>query len=243
PRTGTYRFFVGAGPNPDPNLAILDGCGGTELACTPATLLDRTLTAGETVIVLLDSDATAPTASYQLDISEIVLSEANCIDGIDDDSDFLVDCDDPDCTGIVACTELCRDGVDNDGDTLADCDDVQCTADPTCCQPLPTTGLGVYTADTLGEPNRYEPTCGGAAGAPDVTFGFTAPANGIYQFDTQQSSIDTVVSVLDTCGGQTLACSAQAPATVALAGGQTVVVVVDGAVGSPNSGPVTLTIQ
>ncbi len=61
-----------------------------------------------------------------------------CDDGIDNDGDTLVDCDDPDCGGHPNCTvpEICDDGIDNDGDTLVDCNDPDCTGDPSCeCLP------------------------------------------------------------------------------------------------------------
>jgi|GEM_PF-1972505 len=59
-----------------------------------------------------------------------------CDDGIDNDNDGQIDCDDPDCFFDPACNggaEVCDDGIDNDGDGLADCDDVQdCQAFPGC---------------------------------------------------------------------------------------------------------------
>ncbi|MFT6820571.1 MAG: hypothetical protein ACJATT_004399, partial [Myxococcota bacterium] len=51
--------------------------------------------------------------------------------------DTLVDCDDPDCFGVLgACdTELnCTDGEDNDADSLMDCEDADCSADPICVE-------------------------------------------------------------------------------------------------------------
>ncbi|MGR3310440.1 MAG: SBBP repeat-containing protein, partial [Candidatus Brocadiales bacterium] len=49
-----------------------------------------------------------------------------CNDGIDNDGDGLVDLDDPDCDGFVPSPEVCDDGVDNDGDGLTDLDDPDC---------------------------------------------------------------------------------------------------------------------
>jgi hypothetical protein len=58
-------------------------------------------------------------------------SETSCSDGIDDDCDGKVDCDDPDCRkpGQCGCnpTELkCGDGVDDDCDGNQDCADQDC---------------------------------------------------------------------------------------------------------------------
>ncbi|MEM7244638.1 MAG: hypothetical protein AAF533_04810 [Acidobacteriota bacterium] len=52
-------------------------------------------------------------------------TETLCDDGVDDDMDGAVDCDDPDCA--LSCPEAdCFDGVDNDGDGRADCEDLDC---------------------------------------------------------------------------------------------------------------------
>ncbi len=69
-----------------------------------------------------------------------------CSDGVDNDNDGLIDCDDPDCLtmgtlekpgpGRVVCatTEdtdiLCSDGIDNDGNGFTDCDDFSCSRNP-----------------------------------------------------------------------------------------------------------------
>lgn len=69
-------------------------------------------------------------------------NEINCTDGVDDDLDGLIDCDDSDCLVDEACTmvalyavispEDCTDGDDNDGDGWTDCDDEDCYEDPAC---------------------------------------------------------------------------------------------------------------
>ncbi len=59
-----------------------------------------------------------------------------CTDGIDNDDDGKVDCDDTDCNADPACTVVgetsCTDGIDNDADGKVDCDDSECAADPAC---------------------------------------------------------------------------------------------------------------
>ncbi|MED5373854.1 MAG: hypothetical protein VX899_22740 [Myxococcota bacterium] len=60
-------------------------------------------------------------------------SETDCFDGVDEDRDGLMDCEDADCADAWACTESdCSDGSDNDGDGLADCDDDDCLARQEC---------------------------------------------------------------------------------------------------------------
>ena len=53
-----------------------------------------------------------------------------CDDGIDNDCDQTVDCDDLDCLGAIP--EICQDGVDNDCDGAIDCFDTDCLGLPTC---------------------------------------------------------------------------------------------------------------
>ncbi len=57
-------------------------------------------------------------------------TELLCDDGVDNDGDIDIDCDDTDCAGSAACMESanCYDGIDNDGDTFTDCDDTDCAS-------------------------------------------------------------------------------------------------------------------
>lgn len=85
-----------------------------------------------------------------------------CTNGVDDDGDGLVDCEDPDCANDVACTstvvvppvdsgsppedsgtpptdsgtpEQCTNGVDDDDDGLVDCADPDCAQHEACQSP------------------------------------------------------------------------------------------------------------
>ena len=58
----------------------------------------------------------------------------NCTNGIDDDGDSYIDCDDFDCGDDISCggtgsDEICNDGIDNDGDGYLDCDDWSCNGE------------------------------------------------------------------------------------------------------------------
>ncbi len=87
--------------------------------------------------------------------------------------------------------------------------------------------------NTIGVQDDGSGSCGGS-GAPEVGYHFTAPADGLYTFDTQGSQLDSVLYVLDgDCAGTELACSDdgdghQSAVTVSLTSGQLVTVVVDG---------------
>lgn len=50
----------------------------------------------------------------------------DCGNGVDDDGDGRVDCEDADCATARVCQEGCDDGFDDDGDGLVDCDDDDC---------------------------------------------------------------------------------------------------------------------
>jgi deoxyribonuclease-1 len=69
-------------------------------------------------------------------VCQVEAGDAACADGVDNDQDGAIDCDDLDCGALVACapparTEdsdaLCRDGMDNDGDGFIDCQDFDCS--------------------------------------------------------------------------------------------------------------------
>ena len=63
--------------------------------------------------------------------------EAECTDGLDNDSDGAIDCADSDCDSIGVCGpegkfDSCSDGYDNDGDGDIDCLDAGCAKNKNC---------------------------------------------------------------------------------------------------------------
>ncbi len=61
--------------------------------------------------------------------------ETNCDNGIDDDGDGLIDCNDPDCLNSNVClVEICTNGIDDDGDGFIDCDDAECQQITSCVE-------------------------------------------------------------------------------------------------------------
>lgn len=185
PTAGTYAFDTSASAVVDTVLYIYDACmDGTELACDEdsgdglRSRLVYTLTAGQTIAIVVDGYDASQVGDIALDISQI-------------------DCGAP---------------IDL-GDSVPVMD-------------VPGT--------TLGAGDDVTGTCGGG-GAEDVTYGFTAPAAGIYRIDTAGSSFDTVVYAYDgVCGapGDELACNAagtDSEITVVLDADEEIVVIVDGA--------------
>ena len=105
---------------------------------------------------------------------------------------------------------------------------------------------------TVGRTNDFGGSACGDGGnfGPDIAYGYTAPADGVYTIDTFGSDFDTVLHVRsETCGGGEVACSDDAPdsgtlqsrLTLALLEGQRIVIVVDG-FGSA-AGNFTLTVR
>ncbi len=97
-------------------------------------------------------------------------------------------------------------------------------------------GAAVHEGTTVGAGNDDAGDCGGG-GAPEVPLQWTAPAAGSYQIDAIGSAFDTVLYVRDgDCRGAELACNDDWAApderasgvTLELAGGQSVVIYVDG---------------
>ena len=176
--------------------------------------------AGQSVVIVVDGFEPADAGDFTLSVTELPTSELSCDDGLDDDLDGLIDCDDPDCALEVRCTPVCPQG-----------------------------SLGVppetVYASTVGQLDQQDPGCV-QSNAGDLSWEFTAPADGSYTFDTVGSNFDTVLFALDSCGGTELACNddtvgVRSEITVDLLAGETILVVVDG--WSTSEGDVVLNTQ
>lgn len=126
-----------------------------------------------------------------------VKAEVLCSDNIDNDTDNLTDCEDPDCNNVTCgagCTCVgsakketnCSDGMDNDGDTKADCADPDCVGagtelcndgiDNTCdraidCGDPKCTGNAACTALQDGKPCLLDTQCAGGDCLDEATYG------------------------------------------------------------------------
>jgi hypothetical protein len=100
----------------------------------------------------------------------------------------------------------------------------------------PPLGSGVAEVDTAPAGDDSSGSCGGD-GSPDAAYQWDVPYDGFFVLDTQGSDFDTLLYLLDDCGGNELACNDNAEGSVSsrvvapFAMGDRVVVVVDGNAG------------
>ncbi len=146
--TGVVQVNAG-GLNADLDMVVLlaDPTAPPGLGCDPDLCVEQSFSGGqqpefiefqafigtEYIIALDGWDGASSTFNLVVDCGgggEI------CDDGVDNDGDGQVDCDDPDCDQFPDCfggNEDCFNGIDDDGDGLIDCDDViDCQAAPGC---------------------------------------------------------------------------------------------------------------
>lgn len=121
-------------------MAPSDGTFDTSVEGVTATLDTTGWLPGRYLLMVEGRDAHgnwgAPSAVF-LDVEAAGGTAEVCGNALDDDSDALADCTDPDCLGTPACAvpEVCDDTTDDDGDGDTDCDDADCTDDPACAPP------------------------------------------------------------------------------------------------------------
>ncbi len=122
---------------------------------------------------------------------------------------------------------------------------LECGTDLGSALPLDTTASTAGGSDSHGDASC---AMGGGAGAPDVTFVWTAPAAGRYDISTAGSVFDTILTVhRGACDAPELACNddgmtRQAQLTIDLEACETIAIVVDGFSAAEN-GDVHLTIS
>ncbi|MEO0603410.1 MAG: hypothetical protein AAF211_18365, partial [Myxococcota bacterium] len=170
PVTGRYRIDTRSTPF-DTVLTVLDDCQGGEVACndnapfevaTGASELTLDLVGGEPYVLVVD------TARESTVVGDGTVT-VNVAQGV---------------------AEVCDDGVDNDLDGRADCDDRACATDGGCCPVKSVPGVGTYTTSLFGLPDVYDfPSCAGnfRRSSSDVSFAFTAPETGLFQFSSRMS--------------------------------------------------------
>lgn len=231
PGDATYTFTTHLNSSSCEKAIMLlqtEECGGPAAAncastsCTkPYTSRTLPMTTGETVFIGIATTSTSTGSPVLVDIT-------------------------------TAEVGFCNDGLDNNGDGLVDCADEECWSASVCDGPClgsigSATGL-VSQGNTAALSDNWFGSCGGN-NAPDASLVWTAPATGLWTFDTFGSDIDTVVYVLDgACTGPELACNQDASGTpqsavsVSLTEGQVVTVIVDARKNTPG-GPIELHVN
>ncbi len=165
-----------------------------------------------------DNNAASVRVRLSGDAVAVLDTERLCADGVDDDGDGAIDCDDPDCDELCELPPRAPANI--------------CPADDLG------SALGEAVAAGLEQPveDGLAGLCAGG-GRGEVALTWTAPADDTYVFHTRDSSFDTAVYVLDGgCDGAELACAEghdalpgdDALVEVPLAEGQAVTVAVDG---------------
>jgi hypothetical protein len=223
PSVGTYTFSV-SGAAFDPILSIKTDCLGEELDC-------------------YDDAADTTGASLSMDITStdpltIVVDSADGGSGL-----FTL--------GIVADFEAdCNDGVDNEGDGLIDCDDSDCGYQFECASPsCPNFDLESISGEGVAFGNNTNPAavdsfqnpvngiigCGStSSSSPDYSYSWLAPADGCVVFDTSESTYDTVLRIMDDCNGSVLDCdddgsvSTRSELAYPVEEGESYIIIVDG---------------
>ena len=113
PKSGTYLAALPAGLSDfDPVLYVQDGCTSS---ATCITSDDVPGGAGEDVIfsaatgqelyLIVDGLSASNVGDFVLTLFFLSAPETECDDGVDNDQDTLVDCDDPDCDTVESCVE------------------------------------------------------------------------------------------------------------------------------------------
>jgi hypothetical protein len=236
PAAGAYYFELDNGGNFDSAISVVSAsscptgafvCDAADDAFGAVDAVSLSLAANETVWIIAtgfgdldwgDPDCGAVTVRVSVIDSEV------CTDGIDNDRDDSVDCDDSDCAEDLACNEslhgaaACTDSADNDEDGFIDCFDIDCAGSSgcplgvpgdSCATAIPVTGESVeQTFDTCAYTNDFTATetanCQSTTStnhtAQDFVVQFTAPSAGEYiaKFDTlvDGSSFDAVMNVV-----------------------------------------------
>lgn len=127
---------------------------------------------GTSVVTFIATDDCGSQAGRSTLCSITVVASEDCTNGVDDDGDGQIDCDDEDCR--VACTEDCDNGVDDDVDGDIDCLDSDCDLDPACAEDC-TNGLD---DDGDGAVDCDDPGCQACDDGDECTNDYCSPGTG-----------------------------------------------------------------
>ena len=155
-----------------------DGCTTPNFSSTVAV----PVTAGNTYLIQVGGwNGATGNSDLSISLGGGPAPVEDCTNGIDDDGDTFIDCEDTDCDQDPAClpppVENCTNGTDDDGDGLADCSDPDCSNDPSCI----TNGFSFIAQDATAS---YSPDTGTGSFSGTVSALEDSAAPG-YPNDTQ----------------------------------------------------------
>ncbi len=152
-----------------------DPCGPEERRVDEACVPVQTDTDTDT-----DADADADTDTDSvLDTGPSTPSEV-CNDGVDNDLDGLLDCEDGDCAMDPFCVELvCNDGLDSDGDGRTDCEDDDCWGNGCAAVRSNLTSATSATAGVWRSFASQTGSCGGITTSLSYRFGLQGAAGSV----------------------------------------------------------------
>jgi hypothetical protein len=182
--SGLYRFSLDPEATPfDSVLYLSSGCPPVGAAClagvdewfSSGEVIEQVIASGDTVLVFVDGWLENDFGPFTLEIEMLGALEAHCDDGIDDDGDNQIDCQDLDCSGDPACPS----------------EGASCAAPYLVTEPLPfvfsgstTEMINNFTIPGFSCPvsfaeNAYLPHSGAAS--EDVIFHFAPTESGLYE--------------------------------------------------------------
>jgi hypothetical protein len=154
------------------------------------------------------SDGEPDSGTGQSDLFEESPAVEDCSNGVDDDGDNLVDCDDPSCGRAAACRtpdERCDNGVDDDEDGDTDCDDSDCARDEACQGPEEICSNGIdddgdRAADCADTDCSAHPFCQAECGNGEVERGEHCEENDEGACNDNQFCNDVCLCEIFQCG-------------------------------------------
>jgi len=240
PDARRYRIDT-AGGELGASVTLIEGggCDGNQIACSvkdpDVGRIRGSFAPGAPLLIAVSSHGNPGSFVLNIEADET----GACANGLDDDGDGIPDCADPDCASALSCGEggLCTNSTDDDGDGDVDCADSDCAEDGACTGasipgcPAMDLGSALGSPLTMGSTERGTSSVdceGNDAAGPDVSFLWTAPADGKYQVGVR-GEYDTVLQVsLGSCTGRQIACDdASDSATFDMVAGQQIVIFAD----------------
>ena len=103
----------------------------------------------------------------------------DCSNGIDDNANGMIDCDEYTCIFDLACIEDCSNGVDDNGNGAIDCDDYSCILDSAC----------TISSGTDADSDGFYSISSGGNDCDDSDY-YTRPGAGYYEINYNDCMTD-----------------------------------------------------